>query len=183
MKRIFTLIALFVLTGCARSTPVTMDDAASSSSVVSEASSSVDASQWKTYHDAYLHITLKQPATYTVSPATPDAPNPYHGEWGMQDYQIPFDGIRIGDDMPEGNGVHIYMTKDKRILDAVQQEKPFTGRKEVNGLTYDRYEYVGMGDVYGYVAKRGDTYVVFESMWGPENPVSEKMLQSLTFDN
>ncbi len=155
---------------------------------MSSESSSALYIHWKTYQDAKIGIRIDYPSNeYFVTPI------PFEGvvsgahiqsddyiQFG--DKKITIEGVRIGDNMAEGNGIQLYQTKDSNILDYLQQYKPFATKKMVNGTDYQQFEFVGMGDVYGYVTKKNGQYFVFESMWGPNNSVSEKMLQSLRFE-
>ena len=146
-------------------------------------SSSPRYAHWKTYKDAQLGIRIDYPSDeYTAKPIDAFSVEPYESTIDFQGKTIVIEGLSIGDRAPEGNGIQLYRTRDAHILDYLQQYKPFTGKKTVNGIVFQQFEFVGMGDVYGYVTQHDDRYFVFESMWGPNNPVSEKMLQSLFFE-
>lgn len=171
------VFAAVLLTGCQQTTSVTENSSASNSSVISAESSSVQYVHWKTYQDAKIGIRIDYPSDeYSVTPK----PSDDYIQFG--DKKIAIEGVRIGDAMPEGNGVQLYRTKDSQILDYLQQYKPFTAKKTVNGTDYQQFEFIGMGDVYGYVTQKNGLYYVLDSLWGPNNPVSEKMLQSLVFE-
>ncbi len=169
------LISTIFLAGCQSATPVQEDTTTSSSSAMSIATSSAQYIHWKTYQDAKLGINIDYPSDeYSVSL--------YNDTIQLAgDNHISVEGIRIGDNIPEGDSVHVYRTKDARILAYLQADKPFTGKRTLHNVMYNQFQFIGMGDVYGYVTKKNDYYYVFLSMWGPNNPVSEKMLQSLSF--
>jgi hypothetical protein len=131
---------------------------------------------WETYHDSLLGIRISYPSgEYRVRPN-----ETYTSDFAGSSVSI--ESVSIGDDMAEGQGIKLYRTKESAILDYLQQYQPFIGQKVVNGITYQQFEFVGMGDVYGYVTQKDGYYYIFESMWGPENPTSEKMLESLVFE-
>ena len=174
---ILLLPALF-LAACQQSAPVTEVSSASSSSSENTQTSSAQYANWETHTDTTLSIHFEYPSDEYSVTALPGGNILYFG-----DKTIAIDaGIHIGDDVPEGNGVQIYRTKDPLILEYLQQYKPFTDKKTVNGIEYQQFGFVGMGDVYGYVTQKNGEYYVFASAWGPNNPVSEKMFQSLVFE-
>jgi hypothetical protein len=151
--------------------------AASSASVASGAASLSSAGEkWESYHDDHLGIRIEYPATYRaeVTPAE-------DLQFGGAAIRVEA-GVRFGDGQPEGNSVRVYRTADARILDYLKQDKPLEQSIRPDGTAYMRFNFIGLTDVFGYVTKRGAWYYVFESTWGPTNPVSERMLGSLTFD-
>jgi len=160
------LVSTFFLAACQQSPSV------------SDGSTSSKDRWWQTYEDMPLGISVGYPSdVYTVT-ALPGGDTLFFGE-----KTIEIDtGIHMGDNVPEGSGVQIYRTQDPLILEYLQQDKPFTNTKTVNGVEYRQFEFLGMGDVYGYVTQKNDYYYVFSSTWGPDNPVSEKILQSLIFE-
>ena len=190
------VVSAFFIVGCVSLTPDNRDqkpiptandqmqeerleDALSSSTfsvhIGDEESSLTSSDRWKNYENANMGFRIAYPSDeYTVS-------NTDSTVW-FGDEEVTVNGVRIGDGVPEGNGVLIYWTNDRRILDFLQQEHPFVAQKTVNGIEYQEYYLGGMGETYGYVTKRGDTYYVLHSMWGPDNAVTEDMLESLRFE-
>ena len=168
------LFSAILLAGC-QQVPPAQEYSMTSSSALSANTSSAQYIHWKTYQDTKLGIRMDYPFDeYTVTP-TDD-----YIQFG--DKKITIEGVRIGDNMPEGNGVQLYRTKDANILGFLQQDKPFSGKKTVRGTDYQEFELLGLGDVYGYLTEKNEYYYVFQSMWGPDNTVSEKMLESLQFE-
>jgi hypothetical protein len=176
---IFLLSALFLVACQQRSSvPEVVSSSSLSSSSESAQISSAQSAQWEVYKDATLDIHFEYPSDKYSVTALPGGNTLFFG-----DKTIAIDaGIHIADDVPEGESVQIYRTKDSLILEYLQQDKPFTAKKTVNGVDYLQFEFVGMGDMYGYVTQKNGEYYVFASMWGPDNPVSERMLQSLEFE-
>ena len=174
---VFVLSAI-VLAGCQQNSSITKSNT-SQSSAYSAASSSAQYVHWKNHQDAKLAVSIEYPSDeYSVTQLPSD------DFIQLGDKQIAIEGIRIGDTMPEGNGIQLYRTKDVHILDSLKQQNTFSETKVINGMTWQEYECTGgcMGDSYGYVTEKNGWHYVFESMWGPNNPVSEKMLQSLEFN-
>lgn len=145
---------------------------------MSEQASSEQYVHWKTYQDAKTGIRIDYPSDeYFVTLNQSDDNIQFGGK------KIAIEGVASGDNMPEGQHVEFYRTKDARILDYLHKENDFTTTKMVNAVPWQQYGCKGgcLGDVYGYLTQKNGYYYVFESMWGPENPVSERMLQSLSF--
>lgn len=144
---------------------------------VSSASASSDPERWESYHDESLGIRIEYPVSLYAAEAMPA------GTITFGTISIPIDaGFRFSDGHPEGDSVRLYRTSDARILDYLKQDHPLQQSIRPDGTAFMRFDLAGMAQVYGYVTKRGAWYYVFESRWGPTNPVSERMLGSMTFD-
>lgn len=129
---------------------------------------------WKTYEDEELDIRIDYPGDYTAVMLPAEVIQFGHEKTIAIDARV-----YIGDALPEGHGVHVYRTADATILEYLQQDKPFTETKTVHGREYQQFEAVGMGNPYGYVTRHNGMYYVFNSTWGPQHPVTEKMMESL----
>ena len=181
MKHIFpaVLLSVIILAGCQQGSPTAENNTASSSSIPTAASSSGQNVHWKTYQDVNLGISIDYPSDgYSVT----ELPSDDSIQFGNK--QINIEGIRIGDAMAEGNGIQLYRTQNTEILDALKQQDTFSQKKVINGMAWQEYECTGgcMGDSYGYMTEKNGWHYVFESMWGPNNSVSERMLESLKFE-
>lgn len=175
----FVFATLFLI-GCQQGSLVTENSSMPTSSVVSGGSSSMQYVHWTTYQDTKLGIRIDYPSDeYSVTSSRSDD----YIQFG--DKKIVIEETRIGDAMPEGNSVRIDRTKDKKILDHLKEQNTFTEKRIINGIAWQQFECTGgcMANWYGYVTEKNGWYYVFESSWGPNNPVAEKMLQSLIFNS
>ena len=177
MKQVLTvwMLSAIMLTGCQGRPSITQDTGTSSYTVSSAESSLAKYIHWETYHDTKIGIRVDYHSDEYAVTQLEDTIQ-------FRDANITVEGVRIGDDTPEGNSVQIFRTKDSHILDYLQQDRKFIAKKTVNGMNYQEFVFMGMGDIYGYMTKKNGLYYVFESMWGPNNPVSENMFQSLKFE-
>lgn len=191
MKYIFYSLPLSILllAGCQLSPSLQEKTGISEGSIVDEQSSSAQYVHWETYQDTTFGIHIDYPSDEYFVTSIPFKGIVSGAHLELDDYiqfgdkKIAIEGVRIGDNMAEGHSVQFYRTKDARILDYLNRDNDFSKTKVVNAVSWQQYGCKGgcLGDVYGYLMQKDGYYYVFESMWGPENPVSERMLQSLSF--
>lgn len=131
---------------------------------------------WSNLRDEALGLTMNYPSDeYTVKHASTASI-----QFGAETIMLE-NALHIADGMPHGNGISIYTTKDAKILDYLRTYGPFGKKATFDGFTFDTFQFEGMGMSYGYVTKRNGSYLVIHSMWGPDNPITEKMMRSLRF--
>ena len=178
-------LSLLLLAGCQQHAPVLQQSAVSSVDMGGGQASLPAYAHWKTYHDVTMNVSIDYPSDeFFITPI------PFKGMMQGSDIQsddfiqfgtnkITIAGVRIGDNMAEGQGTQLYRTKDAQILKYLQQYKPFTKDVTVHGVTFHQYVFEGMGEPYGYVTKKNGWYYVFDASSWPD--VSQRMLQSLVF--
>lgn len=127
------------------------------------------------YHSKRLGLTLSHPESYSQS-------YEMHDTIANDGKGIEVETVFFGNGEEFGGGIHIYKTSDPAIKTYVQGDQPLGVTTEVNGTTWQRFESMGTGNGYGYIAERDSTFYLFTSSDGPSNPVSDQILQSITFD-
>ena len=136
-------------------------------------SACIPSNDYQTLHDGDIGITVDYPVNYTMDMFQQTIVINAEGD------ALSFPTVHIGDGVPEGQVVQIFRTPDSRILSYLQTYMPFTTEREINGQRYQQFQFVGLGDQYGYVTEKDGQYYVFESTWGPNNPVAERMVNTL----
>jgi hypothetical protein len=169
MKKAVSAIFLFLLlTGCSGSSSDT-------SVAIANVSSSSVSQGWTAYRSAALGWEISYPASLYSA-------EPYTDSITTAGKKIGIEGVRFGDAVPEGNFVRVYRTRDSGIINYLTQDKPFAHGSDVNGISYQEFEFAGMANMYGYMTEKNGWYEVLESSWGPQNPTTEQMLRSWSFE-
>lgn len=156
------LISAFLIAGCTKAVAPTSGTQGSSEAKMA----------WTTYDGSSFGVKVDYPSDYTVGPLHSEDVIEFDGE------EILTQGIFVTDNEPEGQNFRVYRTQDAKILDYLQEDKPFTGTKTAGASTYKYYETYGLGT--GYMIEKDGWYYVINSLTGP-NAVLENMLLSLEF--
>lgn len=114
---------------------------------------------WKTHQSDTLNLSVKYPNDATYSIETPEANH-----------------VIITQEHP-GNRIHI-RTQDSNSIEGAF----FTSNETINGQTFRKFNYEGIGSGYGYMIKHNGKNYVFESVWGPTNDIFELIMTTLKFN-
>ncbi len=178
MRTALLTLGLLFLAACSPQTPATTDPLPATDSDSTTSQESSDPISWISYHDVPFGITLMRPAQYQVQETLSETINTSIGTTFNADFIYMHEP-----DGGEAPFIEILRTKDPVVLTAYLNADHPLEKTVINGQEWQKFQWEGMGDPFGYVSKHGEWYVIVSFTGWDEPYAIDRVMETVQFDS